>query len=271
MRAAWPFAGTWARAIFAVVLWCGLLLSAGVARPESCPLPSHHVGLAFPLERIGPEWACRIKPIVDGHTTADKVGPLRAALSESLYVYLLDRPPLAAALINRLDLAPYKAEQRGPGRYWGDDGDGTEGIVELIYHDRTSRVYYLEGTHHSRWLPHLRGRAVVLLRATPVTDPDGLESMDSTMVSYTKLDNAFLAGLASLLRPLVGSAVTHRLAKGVEVVNRLGLEMRRHPDRVLFEAMDPPALPTDDVVFLREALAGLHLSGHARPQGASGR
>ena len=34
--------------------------------------------------------------------------------------------------------------------------------------------------------------------------------------------------------------------------------MREHPERVLFEATDPPALPDEEVAFLKQALASLH-------------
>ncbi len=38
--------------------------------------------------------------------------------------------------------------------------------------------------------------------------------------------------------------------------------MRQHPDRVLFEAMDPPALPDEDVAFVKQALESMpHPSG----------
>lgn len=79
--------------------------------------------------------------------------------------------------------------------------------------------------------------------------------MDTTLVSYMKVDNRFVSGLLSLLRPLIGGTVEQKLVKGLDVVNRLGLEMRRHPDRVLFEAMDPPALDDADIAFLQRALA----------------
>ena len=240
---------------------CGLLSLAlagclDEARADSCALETTHGGLSFPVQHLADDWACRLKLIIDHYTTANSLGPLKTAMDESMYRHLLDRPPVAAALINRLDLADYKAETRGPGRWWGNDGEGTEGIVQLVYHDRTTRIYYLEGTHRSRLLPEVSGKAVVFLRMGAVKEPGGLDAMESTMVAYTMLDNRFLSGLASLLRPLVGATVTKKLAKGVDVVNRLGLEMRQRPGRVLFEATDPPPLPDEEVTFLQEALGG---------------
>ena len=225
-----------------------------LVQAESCVLTSQHAGVTFPVEKIDPVWVCRLQSIVDNYTTVNTVGPIRAALSESMYQYLLDRPPLAAALIKRLDLGLYQAERRGPGRYWGNDGEGTEGIVELVYQDRMSRIYYLVGSHHGRLLPNITGKAVVFLRMNPVKEVSGAEAMDSTMVSYTKLDNRILSGLMSLLRPLISGIIARKLAKGVEVVNRLGLEMRERPERVLFEATDPPSLPAEDVAYLKVAL-----------------
>jgi len=232
------------------------------ASAEACRLSPQHAGVTFPVDRIDAAWACRLQPIIDEFTTANKVGPIPTPLPESVYVYLLDRPPVAAALVNRLELGLYKAEQRGPGRYWGNDGEGTEGVVELVYQDPRHRLYYLEGSHHSTLLPHVTGKAVVMLSMASVKDATGHEAVETTLVSYTRLDNRVLAGLVSLLRPLVGRTVSRKLMKGVDAVNRLGMEMRRHPDRVLFEASDPPSLPSEDVAFLKQALANMSSAGN---------
>lgn len=245
-----------------VVIGLSTAMYSGPAQSETCSLPSQHVGVAFPIEKVDPDWACRLQPIISHYTTANKLGPLRTPLPESVYAYLLDRPPMAAALVNRLGIAPYKSEMRGAGRFWGNDGEGTSGIVELVYQDRTSRVYYLEGSHGSRFLPLITGKAVVLLRMNQVIDSNGVEAMDSTLVSYTRLDNRLLAGIVSLLRPLAGGAETRKLAKAVDTVNRLSQEMRQQPDRVVSEAEKSPGLPFDEVAFLKHALVNLsHPSG----------
>lgn len=255
-----------------IVLLCvlvGILPQPVFADP--CRLASQHAGVAFPVERLDPAWVCRLQPIIDDFTTANKVGPVLTPLPESVYVYLLDRPPVAAALVNRLELGLYKAEARGSGRYWGDDGEGTVGLVELVYQDPRHRLYYLEGSHHSTLLPHLTGKAVVMLSMAEVKDTAGQEAVETTLVSYTRLDNRVLAGLVSLLRPLVGRTVSRKLMKGVDAVNRLGMEMRRHPDRVLFEATDPPPLAPEDVAFLKQALAGMPRIGNIHEKGPASR
>jgi len=243
--------------VLAVTLGLDWVLDAGPVWPASCTISSTHAGLVFPVEKVDRAWLCRLQSITDDATTVSTVGPIRVALSESMYRYLLERPPLAATLIHRLGFGVYSSEFRGPGRFWGDDGGGTKGLVDLVYEDARSRIYFLEGTHKSRLLPHITGKAVLFLRMEVVRDRDNREAIDSTVVAYTKLDNRFLSGVVSLLRPLIGGTAGGKLKKGVETVNRLGMAMRQSPERVLSKAIAPPAVPDVDVVFLREALGGL--------------
>lgn len=234
-----------------------------VVRSELCTVSPHHAGMVFPVELVDPAWACRLQSIIGEHAVVSTVGPIRAALSESMYHYLLDHPPVTTALVDRLELGLYQSEERGPDRFWGNDGEGTEGIVQLVYKDRTARLYYLEGSHNSWLLPPVTGKAVVFLSMNAVTESNGTESMDSTVVSYAKLDNPILSSLVSWLRTLIGGVVTGKLQKGMETVDRLGQVMRRDPERVLFEAINSRALSDRDVAFLKESLGGPNNPGNA--------
>lgn len=231
----------------------------------SCRLPSQHAGLSFPVERIDPAWPCRLEPILTNYTTANKIGPVVTPLSRSLYEYLLDHPPVAAALVNRLELGLHKSELREQERFWVTDGEGTEAVVDLVHQDRhgahTVRLYYLEGTHDGRFLPAMSGTAVVLLWIRSAVDASGHTATETTMVAYLRVNNRVVSGLLSLLRPLVGRAVMRQVGKAFDTAARLGRAMRHDPARVLFEATDPPALPDEAVAVLHGELAGLHTPG----------
>lgn len=247
---------TWERGAcrWALLLGVFLVFFTGTARAESCSLSPVHGDLTFPVERIPSEWTCQLQAIIKSPTTVTRVGPIRVAMSEPLYRYLLGEPPFAAALIRRLGLGSYHSQAWGERRFWGDDGEGTKGFVQLVYEDAESRMYLLDGSHDSRLLPHITGKAVVFLRTAVVRDQQGSEGMDSTIVAYTRLDNRILSGLVSFLHPLIRGMVTSKLEKGVGTVHRLGLAMRQQPSRVLREAEQPPLLPEQHLVFLRTVL-----------------
>lgn len=254
-----------------LLVWIGLgiLVSAGYSRSEACTLSPHHAGLTFPVERVDPVWTCRLQAVIQSYTTVSKVGPVRTALSESMYRHLLDHPPFTADVIRRLRLGRYRSEARGPGLFWGDDGEGTKGIVELVYEEPMFRIYFLEGTHDSRLLPQVTGKAVVFLRIGVTRDANSDETTDSTLVAYTKLDNRLLSGLVSLLRPLVSKLVASRLQKGVETVDRLGVAMKQDPQGVLFKVQNPPSLPEHHVAFLKQMLSDPHGPDKSRLDGRS--
>ena len=240
-----------------VVIGLSMTLYSSLAQSETCVLPSQHAGVTFPVDQIKTPWACPLQSIISDYSTVNQVGPIQIQLPEPVYRYLLDRPPMAAALINRLDLSPYQSEARGPGRFWCNDGEGTEGTIELVYQDPTNRIYYVEGSHTSTLLPDITAKAVVFLKMNPVQDDQRNRRVETTLVAYAKLNNRLLEGLVSLIRPLVARTVARKLAKGVNVVNRLGQEMWEHPNRVLFKATDPPSLPREEVAFLKQALEPL--------------
>ena len=156
-----------------VLIGLSTAVGSGMAQSGTCVLAPQHQGVTLPVEQIETHWACPLQSIISDYTTANKVGPMHVRLSEPVYRYLLDRPPMAATLINRLGLSPYKSEVRGPGRFWCIDGEGTEGIVELVYQDSTNRIYYVEGTHTSTLLPGISGKAVVFIKMIPGQEGQG--------------------------------------------------------------------------------------------------
>ncbi|GKS58694.1 hypothetical protein YTPLAS18_22210 [Nitrospira sp.] len=230
-------------------------------RAKTCTLPTYYAGMPYPVEEVAPRWTCQVQNVVANSTTANKMGPVRLRIPFHAYDYLLDHPDIAAALVNRLDLGPYKAEMKGPGRFWGTDGEGNQGLVQILHQGDGARMYLLDGTHDGRILPQLRGTAVVLVQARPSTLPDGIETVEADIVAYLQVHNRFIAGAAALLRPMAGALVRRQMQKAVQAAVGLSNAMRTDPDRVLFEATDPPSLPDQAVDFLQATLSAFQDPG----------
>ncbi len=228
------------------VMGSGLLFLAllGAWRPAladnpapACPLGREHGGLEFPVESLSAEARCLISGVVENATTQGVTGPVVTPIARPLYEFLLDRPPLTAGLATQLELAPYECAVTDQKRFWINDHDGTQGQFMFLFQDATSRIYHVDGFHEGRIVPRVKARAAVFLRVKEVRTPEGEPAVESTLVTYTKLNDPMLAFLVRLLRPLVSGAVTRKLSKGFDVVNQLSAMAAREPDRFLSEVL----------------------------------
>jgi hypothetical protein len=163
------------------------------------------------------------------------VGPVQTPIGQDFFEYLLDRPVVLAALVGRLSLGHYGFTERGEQQYWVDDGEGTQGLLRLLYRDETARIYHIDGYHEGKVLPRVNARAVVFLRLASRVTPEGRPSVESKLIAYTKLKDSFLAALVRVLQSLVGGTVTRKLSRGFDAAIQLGNLIAQDPDRVARE------------------------------------
>ncbi len=117
MNAGWRLQRGTASGVFAAVIGLGAILHASLGQSETNVLSPHQAGVMFPAEKVGPDWACRLQPIIANYAPANKVGPVRTPLPEVRYHALLDRPPIVVALVNHFGLAPYHVVLRGTNQF----------------------------------------------------------------------------------------------------------------------------------------------------------
>ncbi len=213
---------------------CSLLVTAwpAVAAPEPCAIVAEQSINQFPVEHLDQAARCQLGNVINDFSTAGSIGPVQTPIPLPLYTYLLDRPPLMATLIERLGLGAYQSAAREPNQFWVTDGDGTQGLLSLVYQDENSRIYHIDGQHEGHVFPMVKAKAAVFMKIQPTTTPEGYPAVRSLLISYTRLDSSLVAGLVRLMRPLVNDAVTRKLSRGFEVTNLLGLAIAQDPDRV---------------------------------------
>lgn len=222
-------------------LMLGLTLSSATASADNCTVAAEQGHLTLPVDRLDSVSRCLVSSVTDSPTTSGLIGPVRTQVPQHLYEYLLDHPPLIAALVRKLGLGDYQFTNRGPNQFWGNDGDGTQGLLSLLQREGTTRIYHIDGYHEGQVFPMVRVKAVVFLKMAQTASPDGRPAVDTVLIAHTKLNDPVLSGLVWILRPLVGDAVTRKLARGFDVTNQLGAAIAQNPDRIIREL---PTLPS---------------------------
>lgn len=231
---------------------CGFLVTAwpAIAAPEPCTIAAERGMDQFPVAQLDSAARCQLGHVVNHFSAAGSIGPVQTPIPLPLYTYLLDRPPLMASLLERLGLGAYQFAAREPNQFWVNDGDGTQGLLSLVYQDETNRIYHIDGQHEGHVFPMVKAKAAVFMKIQPATTPEGYPAVQSVLMSYTRLDSSIVAGLVRLLRPLVNDAVTRKLSRGFEATNLLGLAIAQDPDRVAQTAALVPWLNVNELQTL---------------------
>lgn len=221
-----------------------LLLTQSLAEPgsEPCQLSHDERLVEFRLDQLVRETRCLLAPVINSHTTSGAMGPLQAGITEELYEYILDRPVVTAALVDRLGLGTYRFIEAGPRRFWIDDGDGTQGLLTLVHQQGGSRIYHIDGYHQGHVFLRVRAMAVVFL----TLKPESGTSTTASIVAFVRLNDRWLAGIVRILKPLLEEGITRKVTRGFEVTYQLGQRIAQDPDRILQEVASLPFEDQDE-------------------------
>lgn len=249
-----------------LVIACAWLSGTGLVGAEECSLPLQNTEWIGAVKTINLAWRCRLSAIMRGSVTGGVVtGPVHTPLPAPLYTYFLDHPAVTASLMQRLHIAPYHARMYSPTQFWVNDGEGTQGLVTILYQDATTRIYHIEGVHEGHLLPVMRGQAVVFLSTVSVEGRRELAAVDTTLMSYMQLDNRTLSSILSLFKPLIGEAITRRLTRVFGDTDRLSQVIAQGLDQVLQHLLALPPHKADDLASLTALLRSVQLPALVSP------
>lgn len=190
-------------------------------------------------------------------TVSERVGPSDVPLPLDLSNALLDHPDLAAFIVRRRGIAPYRIEMCGPRRSRADDGDGTRGVVYLLERGERRRLYYGEGEHHSRIWPVIRAEAVISMKLEEGALSDGRPATRTSFLVCVRMRNRFVSGVVKILRPFIRRTVIGKFTKAFLVADRVGRLMAADPRGVEADIAAFPDLTLAQREYFRRSLARL--------------
>lgn len=224
------------------------------AEARACEVRVDNPEVTFPLGKMDLPALCVMAPIVNDYTTHRIIPPYSTPIPKAAYDFMLDHMVLSSALARKLGLAEYRVKRVGSAVFHGDDNEGSEGLITLLYRDTTRRVYHMKGNHHGRVIPLITGEAIILLNYHVKTGADGREQVETRITTYSRFDNVVIAALVKLFQPFLRSVVNDKLAQGFLVVHSLGELMAADPEQIYRQAESVSDADKADLDALRTLL-----------------
>jgi len=174
------------------------------------------------------------------------LGPVDTPLPLDLANFLLDHPDIAAYVVHRHRIAPYRVTMKSPTESYADDGAGTKGIIALLKRDERERTYFGDGVHDSKHLPPIHATAVVVMKIDEPNTADCRPSVRSSFKVYVKLRSKVLSAAAKTVRVFVRKKVAQIFAKAFLAADKVGQLIAQDPEGLMKEIGDYPSIGEKD-------------------------
>src|SRR5437660_7286950 len=130
--------------------------------------------VVFPLEKMNSGAVCSVAEVVNDYTTYQLVPSVQVPIQKPLYDFLLDHPALTSNAVRYYKFGGYVVKEVSATVFTGEDREGGEATVTLLYRDMTRRVYHLRGSQRGYFIP-ITGTGIVMLNYHTTFGADGRE------------------------------------------------------------------------------------------------
>jgi hypothetical protein len=204
--------------------------------------------------QIAPDERARLQDLAETASVSAHAAAEPFIARRDLFEFMLDHPELATHVTRALRLARYRIWRGPDGGLWLDDGWGVVGQFSVVYAAPGMRVVYARGHYQSRFLPSIRGQAVVVIEygISQAGERHGLIS--PAVTGFVKLDSSVF-GLAGRAAGTVATAKAQKEAKRlVKIFTRASRAIDENPAQVHELVRQRPDVPPDDLAEFRKLL-----------------
>jgi hypothetical protein len=128
----------------------------------------------------------------------------------NLYLFLVEHPDLVVNMWEVMDVSDMRLEKIGLDKYRANDGAGTAGYVEYLYHSYDTHIIYAEGAYSGPlFINQVNGRCLLVLKTGYVRETNDRYYITCRLDAFIQLKNVGVELVAKTFQPLVGKTADH--------------------------------------------------------------
>lgn len=181
----------------------GKLRSKVVLRGSSAKDVQSKANREFPLNRLSSAGRSKATEILESFSLYRRLPTVTIPSDHRTYQFFTSYPDVAVSIWRVMKISKCEMWQTGPSDYDMDAGDGSVGIVEVLYRSRDEIIIFCDGHYTSPLLVKpIKARCLVSLKSQFSKDKDGRQFVTHYADMYVSFPSNAVEAAAKLISPV---------------------------------------------------------------------
>ncbi len=218
-------------AIGALSTFPGSLFAADSNAADSSLQSQREAAQAMPINKLNEEAQRKVLSVLERPSIYRRLPTKSVDCDPEMFVYMIRNPEVIVNIWELMGISQMVAQRTGPYAWKGDDGQGTQSNIELVYGTDELHLLYGEGVYEGPLLKRkIAGRCVLLLRSGYGLAPNFRTQVSNRLDVFLAIDNVGAELIAKTLQPLVGSTADTNFTEAAKFLSKLSQTAETNPD-----------------------------------------
>ncbi len=176
----------------------------------------------IPVSKLNEEAQRKVLSVLERPSIYRRLPTKTVDCDPEMFVFMVRNPEVVVNIWEIMGISQMTAERTGPFSWKGDDGQGTQSNIELVYGTDETHLVYGEGFYEGPLLKRkVSGRCVMLLRSGYGMGGDNRAQVSNKLDVFIAIDNVGAELIAKTLQPLVGSTADTNFTEAARFLGKL--------------------------------------------------
>jgi len=187
----------------------------------------------IPFQKLTAEQQREVRSIITSTDLFRRLPTMQFEVEPRVYRYFVHHPDVVVSMWRALNVSKYQMKQTGARDYEADSGDGTLGVLEVLYRDENHQLVLCHGEMTSPILKRkIRSKAILHLVNVYSTDRNGRPFVTHRVDMFVTFPNQGFGAAAKLTKPFSSVIIDRNFREVSLFVQMMSLAMMHQPDWV---------------------------------------
>ncbi len=185
---------------------------------------------ALPLEKLNDEDRERVDDVLRSFSLYRELPTLEFKVEPDVYEFFARHPDVAVSIWRAMKISKFQMRQTGHQEYVADSGDGTVGIIDVLYHDQQKCLSIYNGVFNSPLIHKpIEATALFYLETKLSRRRDGTAVAKHRGRMFVSFPSQTVGTVAKVISPISNLIVDRNFREVSLFLHMVSLAMQRHP------------------------------------------